>query len=855
MVEPWQWTPSLDSIPMRPNNRTVRILEGQARRTGQQRCAVRARRYSIVVALGALVSLMMVLMGGAVASAAVTITVPCTGTASVDSAALAAAVLSADSGGGGTITLTKGCTYSFATPYANTGSQDLADWYGPAALPAIAASITIQGNGATIARSSGSPAFRLFFVGASPSAAATSGWTTPGAGSLTLENLTLSGGLAQGGDGGAGGGGGGLGAGGAIYSQGTVVLSAVTLSGNEALGGSVDASNTKDGGGGIGAEAPAASNDGGGFGAGFTAPAGAPAGGAGGTGVLTNDGGGGAGFATTETGTPAGALGAGAGGGSLTGTAGDAETSDGAKGGDGGGGGSGMAVLTAGGAGGAYGEGGTGAASGGAGGGGVGGGGGGATNGAGGGFGGGGGYPGGAGGFGAGGAGDSGAAGFGGGAGGTTAVGGGGAGMGGAIFNQEGTVVGVNTTLSANTAAGGSGGGSSAKAGSGFGGATFSLDGVVELINDTVAANTADLGGALYAVGYNANSAATQAVVALINDILSGSITAAQAATSDLVVEQPGTVADGTTVNKASAVASASAANIVVSKSATGTIDGTPLTANPLLGSLANNGGPGMDTMLPGSGSPALKAGTTTVALPTDERGTARPAAGPIDLGAVQVSVGATPPPPPPTPVVVDGAASSVTPSKATLNATVDPEGVATSYYFQYGTSAKYGSKTKTTSAGAGTSAVPVSATISKLTTGRTYHWRIVATNANGTSDGIGRIFSTVASISGLPVTTKPHDARAFPYRYTFSGKVRLPSGVTGKAGCSGKVTVRIERGKKTVSLQRAKVGSSCAWKASARLSNRKLVPGHGKLSVIVSFGGNAVLAPHTNKPFSILYG
>ncbi|MDQ6806785.1 MAG: hypothetical protein M3065_17905, partial [Actinomycetota bacterium] len=232
------------------------------------------RRHLVVAAVAALSLLIALGTGGSASAAGVSVTVPCSGTGG-GAAGLAAAVLSADTGGGGTITLAAGCNYSFTTPYANAGSEHLAGWYGPTALPAISSSITIAGNGAAISRStaSGTPPFRLFFVGANPSAAATPSWTTPGAGTLTLQNLTLSGGLALGGAGGTGGGGGALGAGGAIYNQGTTVLSAVTLSSNTAQGGSAAGSPaaTGKGGGGMGADAAtSATNSGGGFGTAFT---------------------------------------------------------------------------------------------------------------------------------------------------------------------------------------------------------------------------------------------------------------------------------------------------------------------------------------------------------------------------------------------------------------------------------------------------------------------------------------------------------------------------------------------------------------------------------------------------------
>ena len=53
-------------------------------------------------------------------------------------------------------------------------------------------------------------------------------------------------------------------------------------------------------------------------------------------------------------------------------------------------------------------------------------------------------------------------------------------------------------------------------------------------------------------------------------------------------------------------------------------------------------------------------------------------------------------------PVAVTGSATSVTVTSATLNGTVDPNGRATTWYFEYGTSTSYGSKTAERNAGAG---------------------------------------------------------------------------------------------------------------------------------------------------------
>jgi hypothetical protein len=120
-------------------------------------------------------------------------------------AELVGAVTTANaSAGSDSINLTAGSTYTFAAPDNY--------WCGPNALPAIASTIVIEGNGAIIERSSAADTvpFRLFFVGAHPTRPETLDYTSPGAGDLTLRNLTVGNGLARGGNGGGGGRGGGI---------------------------------------------------------------------------------------------------------------------------------------------------------------------------------------------------------------------------------------------------------------------------------------------------------------------------------------------------------------------------------------------------------------------------------------------------------------------------------------------------------------------------------------------------------------------------------------------------------------------------------------------------------------------
>ena len=108
------------------------------------------------------------------------------------------------------------------------------------------------------------------------------------------------------------------------------------------------------------------------------------------------------------------------------------------------------------------------------------------------------------------------------------------------------------------------------------------------------------------------------------------------------------------------------------------------------------------------------------------------------------------------------GSATSVTTTTATLNGTVDPNGRATTWYFEYGTSTSYGSKTAEKSAGSGTSTTGVSAPVSGLTRGRLYHYRLVATSDAGTSRGADQTFSTVTAptaVTGAASSIAPTSA------------------------------------------------------------------------------------------------
>lgn len=108
-----------------------------------------------------------------------------------------------------------------------------------------------------------------------------------------------------------------------------------------------------------------------------------------------------------------------------------------------------------------------------------------------------------------------------------------------------------------------------------------------------------------------------------------------------------------------------------------------------------------------------------------------------------------------PLPTVSSGVGTVVSPTEAKLAGTVDPEGCATEYHYDYGTTTAYGHLTGGSSAGAGPVAVAAPGTVTGLTPHTLYHFRIVATNAAGSVLGRDGTFTTTVACT-RPAGTAP---------------------------------------------------------------------------------------------------
>jgi CSLREA domain-containing protein len=195
------------------------------------------------------------------------------------------------------------------------------------------------------------------------------------------------------------------------------------------------------------------------------------------------------------------------------------------------------------------------------------------------------------------------------------------------------------------------------------------------------------------------------------------------------------------------------------------------LRADPRLSALSNHGG-STQTIALQPGSAAIHAVPTCV-LGADQRGVARAVGSACDSGAYQVA--------PPT--VIGVSVSAITTTTAGIAASVNPNLRDASVVVNYGRTASYGSSTPAVDVGAGSDPGPFSVGLGGLVPGATYHFDVVATNADGqttTSDGT---FTTAPPLAASV-------AGAFTVGPTLSLTIACAGG-SGPGACTGPIALR----------------------------------------------------------------
>jgi hypothetical protein len=127
------------------------------------------------------------------------------------------------------------------------------------------------------------------------------------------------------------------------------------------------------------------------------------------------------------------------------------------------------------------------------------------------------------------------------------------------------------------------------------------------------------------------------------------------------------------------------------------------------------------------------------------------------DISSGQVYVFGAPPTPAP-PALDNQSVSGLTQTSAILNASINPHTEATTYHFEYGPTAAYGTSVPVPEAevGSESSDVVVGQRLSGLEPGTTYHYHVVATSALGTVLGPDQTFTTASPLPPLVSTGSP---------------------------------------------------------------------------------------------------
>lgn len=275
--------------------------------------------------------------------------------------------------------------------------------------------------------------------------------------------------------------------------------------------------------------------------------------------------------------------------------------------------------------------------------------------------------------------------------------------FGGGVANEGPSATFVNTTISDNTSGTTTAGG----------GINNSLGSTVSLANVTLSSNSAvGRGGDLYNVG----------TVSAKDTIIAG-----------------GTGASGTENCGGPGTITSGGYNIEDRNQCGLTGTGDQTNTRPLLGALQNNGGP-TDTEAPSLDSPAVDHGNpggcadaSNTVLTVDQRGLPRPEGLACDVGAYELQ--------PVAPAVSAAPAAGIGPHGATLSGTVDTHGFQTGWHFEYGPTTAYGSSTPTQTLAGGTQSV--SAMITGLAPGTTYHFTLVASTSAGGAETVDETFTT----------------------------------------------------------------------------------------------------------------
>jgi hypothetical protein len=254
------------------------------------------------------------------------------------------------------------------------------------------------------------------------------------------------------------------------------------------------------------------------------------------------------------------------------------------------------------------------------------------------------------------------------------------------------------------------------------------------------------------------------------------------------------------------------------------------------LGSLTDNGGP-TDTRAVSPGSAALDAGAGCPA--TDQRGASRPRGAACDIGAYELAA----------PTATTAEMEMIGPSSVLLHGILGPGVQLASFGFQFGPTIAYGSTAPGGWAPPALAPTSVSARVADLKAGVVYHFRLTATNADGTAVGADQTFQldrkrpVLGFLRAMPGIFRATKGTTFQFRLSEAAAVtfkfdRVQPGARRRGKCIPRY--RFRRGRPCTRYL-ALVGSLTAagqfdanrFAFDGKLRNKRLGPGVYRLRAV----------------------
>jgi uncharacterized repeat protein (TIGR01451 family) len=191
-------------------------------------------------------------------------------------------------------------------------------------------------------------------------------------------------------------------------------------------------------------------------------------------------------------------------------------------------------------------------------------------------------------------------------------------------------------------------------------------------------------------------------------------------------------------------------------------------------------------------------------------------------------------------PTIATGTATAMGSTTATLNGSVNANGQPATVQFQYGTDTSYGAVASVAGTVTGSTPRGVSASITGLLSGITYHFRVVATNVLGAGTGLDQTFTTAAAGAPDFAITTTHSG-SFTQGDTADTYTILITNV-GTVASSGTVTVvdTLPAGLTATAISGAGWATNLATLSCTRADALAAGAGYPAITVTVSVATNA---------------